>query len=66
MKILDHYTDLDIDRRRKYQLRHPDREAERVKRWEHTEAGKASRRERNARYREKQKQLSISNGNKDA
>src|SRR5215217_8714612 len=39
MKILDQYTDLDIDRRRKYQLRHPDREAERVKRWERTEAG---------------------------
>jgi hypothetical protein len=64
MKIQDQYTDLPVTRQRKYQLRHPEREAERVKRYDDSEAGKASRRERNARYREKQKQLSTANSKK--
>jgi hypothetical protein len=66
LPIQDEYEALPISKQRKYQLRHPEREAERVRRYDQSEAGKESRRQRNARYREKQKQLSTGNGNKDA
>jgi hypothetical protein len=58
LPIQDEYTALEMSKQRKYQLRHPDREKTRRRRYEETEAGKESRRQRNARYREKQKQLS--------
>jgi hypothetical protein len=66
LPIQDEYAGLEISKQRKYQLRHPEREAERVRRYYETEAGKESRRRRNAKYREKQKQLSTASGNKDA
>jgi hypothetical protein len=65
LPIQDEYTDLPIKKQRKYQLRHPEREAERVRRYDQSEAGKESRRRRNARYREKQKQLSTGEVEKD-
>jgi hypothetical protein len=61
LPIRDEYEVLPLSKQRKYQLRHPEREAERVRRYNQTEAGKESRRQRNARYREKQKQLSTGN-----
>jgi hypothetical protein len=66
LPIQDEYTEFEISKQRKYQLRHPEREAERVRRYNESDAGKESRRRRNARYREKQKQLSTSNVEKDA
>ena len=41
MKIHDQHTDLPLTRQRKYQLRHPEREAERIKRYDHSEAALA-------------------------
>jgi hypothetical protein len=46
--IQDEYAALEISKQRKHQLRHPEREAERVRRYNETEAGKESRRQRNA------------------
>jgi hypothetical protein len=66
LRIQDEYTALEITKQRKYQLRHPEREAERVRRYDQSEAGKESRRRRNARYRDKQKQFPTGSGNKDA
>ena len=66
LPIQDEYAGLEISKQRKYQLRHPEREAERVRRYDQSEAGKESRRRRNAKYREKQKQFSTGFGNKDA
>jgi hypothetical protein len=65
LPIQDEYAALEISKKRKYQL-HPEREAERVRRYDQSEAGKESRRWRNARYREKQKQLSTGLDNNDA
>jgi hypothetical protein len=66
LSIQDEYAGLEISKQRKYQLRHPEREAERVRRYDQSEAGKESRRRRNARYCEKQKQLSTASSDKDA
>jgi hypothetical protein len=66
LPIQDEYTALPIKKQRKYQLRHPDREKARQRRYDESEAGKESRRQRNARYREKQKQLSTVDVEKDA
>jgi hypothetical protein len=46
------------DRQRRYYLRHREEVLERVKQYDQSETGKASKRERNARYRAKQKKLS--------
>jgi hypothetical protein len=66
LPIQDEYAGLEISKQRKYQLRHPEREAERRRRYDESETGKESRRQRNARYREKQKRLSTGSDNKDA
>ena len=66
LPIQDEYAGLEISKQRKYQLRHPEREAERVRRYDQSKAGKESRRRRNAKYREKQKQLSTASSDKDA
>jgi hypothetical protein len=62
--IQDEYTDR-RDRHQRYYLRHRDEILEKVKQYDQSEVGKASKRERNARYREKQKQLSTGNAVKD-
>jgi hypothetical protein len=51
MKIQDEYTDLPISRQQKYQLRHPERQAQRYRAWKKTDKGKAA----NRRYYEKKK-----------
>jgi hypothetical protein len=51
MKIQDEYTDLPISRQRKYQLRHPEKQAEIYRSWKKSEKGKAT----NKRYYEKKK-----------
>jgi hypothetical protein len=40
LPIQDEYAGLEISKQRKYQLRHPEREAERVRRYDQSEAGK--------------------------
>jgi hypothetical protein len=66
LPIQDEYEALPVSKQRKYQLRHPDREKARQRRYDESEAGKESRRRRNANYRDKQKQLSTGSGSKDA
>jgi hypothetical protein len=46
--IQDEYTDLDLTRQRKYQLRHPEAEKERMKRWQTSDKAKEYQR----KYRE--------------
>src|SRR5688500_15390234 len=53
LPIQDEYTALEITKQRKYQLRHPDLAKDRQRRYDQSEAGRESRRQRNARYREK-------------
>jgi len=62
--IQDEYTKLS-DRRQRYYMRHRDEILEKVRQYDQSETGKASKRERNARYRAKQKKLSTSNTVKD-
>jgi hypothetical protein len=62
--IQDEYTDRH-DRHQRYYLRHRDEILEKVKQYDQSETGKASKRERNARYRAKQKELSTSDAIKD-
>jgi hypothetical protein len=62
-KIIDQYTDLQLSRQRKYQLRHPERHKAAERRYRLSEAGKQARSEINRRYREKavdKKTLTIS------
>jgi hypothetical protein len=62
--IQDDYTGR-MTRERRYYLRHRDEILERVKQYDQSEVGKASKRERNARYRAKHKKLSTGNDVKD-
>jgi hypothetical protein len=48
--IHDEYSDLPISKQRKYQLRHPDREKERRRRYYQSEVGKELRRKANVKY----------------
>jgi hypothetical protein len=54
-KIRDEYTDIQMTPQRRWQLRNPDKEAERRKRWRSSEAGKAAIREVNRKQYEKRK-----------
>jgi hypothetical protein len=63
--IQDEYTDRFSNRQKRYYLRHRDEILEKVKQYDQSEVGKASKRERNARYRAKQKKFSIGNAIKD-
>ena len=64
LPIQDEYTAIG-ERQRRYYLRHREEVLERVKQYDQSEVGKASKRERNARYRAKQKRLSTSSPIKD-
>ena len=46
------------DRQRRYYLRHREEVIQRARKYDQSEVGKASKRERNARYRAKQNKLS--------
>jgi hypothetical protein len=56
-KIQDEFTDLDVTRQRKHQLRHPERHQAAERRYRQSAAGKQARSEINRQYREKQKAM---------
>jgi hypothetical protein len=56
-QIQDEYANIG-ERQRRYYLRHRQEVIERAREYDQSEVGKASKRERNARYRAKQKKLS--------
>jgi hypothetical protein len=56
-KIYDEFTDLNVTRQRKYQLRHPERQKAAERRYRQSAAGKQARSEINRQYREKQKAM---------
>jgi len=56
-KIYDEFTDLNVTRQRKYQLRHPERQKSAERRYRQSAAGKQARSEINRQYREKQKAM---------
>jgi hypothetical protein len=55
--IQDEFTDLNVTRQRKYQLRHPERQKAAERRYRQSASGKQARSEINRHYREKQKTI---------
>ena len=53
-KINDEYNEIE-SRQRRWQLRHPQKDAENKKAWNQSEAGKASQKLRNQRWAEKKR-----------
>jgi hypothetical protein len=58
-KIQDEYTDLKVSRQRKHQLRHPEAEKERMKRWQASDKAKEYQRKFREDRRNEKKTLDI-------